>query len=59
MYIIAMCCVGVRSSVGVFLSLSSAAFQLIVQLESPQWYGDGAGNAVEENSSVFFLIQMR
>jgi len=23
------------------------------------WYGDGAGNTVEENSSVFFLIQMR
>ena len=23
------------------------------------WYGDGAGNTVEENSSVFSLIQMR
>jgi len=25
----------------------------------PFWYGDGAGNTVEENSSVFSLIQMR
>jgi len=23
------------------------------------WYGDGAGNTIEENSSVFSLIQMR
>jgi len=23
------------------------------------WYGDGAGNTVEENSSIFSLIQMR
>jgi len=23
------------------------------------WYGDGAGNTVEENSSVFSLIRMR
>jgi len=22
-------------------------------------YGDGAGNTVEENSSIFFLIRMR
>jgi len=25
----------------------------------PKRYGDGAGNAVEDNSSVFFLIRMR
>jgi len=24
-----------------------------------EWYGDGAGNTVEENSSIFSLIQMR
>jgi len=24
-----------------------------------EWYGDGAGNTVEENSSVFSLIRMR
>ena len=23
------------------------------------WYGDGAGNTVEENSSIFSLIRMR
>jgi len=23
------------------------------------WYGDGAGNTIEENSSVFSLIRMR
>jgi len=23
-----------------------------------RWYGDGAGNTVEENSSIFSLIQM-
>jgi len=22
------------------------------------WYGDGASNTIEENSSVFYLIQM-
>jgi len=24
-----------------------------------KWYGDGAGNTVEENSSIFSLIRMR
>jgi len=24
-----------------------------------RWYGDGAGNTLEENSSIFSLIRMR
>jgi len=31
----------------------------LLSSESQQWYGDGAGNTVEENSSVFSLIRMR
>jgi len=32
---------------------------LCVSLSAVTWYGDGAGNAVEENSSVVSLIRMR
>jgi len=27
-------------------------------ISSSLWYGDGAGNTIEENSSVFFVIRM-
>jgi len=33
--------------------------QLNAKYQSTYWYGDGAGNTVEENSSVFSLFQMR
>jgi len=29
------------------------------RVSSYTWYGDGAGNTVEENSSIFSLIRMR
>jgi len=29
---------------------------LLICPDSDRWYGDGAGNTVEENSSVFSLI---
>ena len=32
---------------------------IIVIIIRPHRYGDGAGNTVEENSSVFSLIRMR
>jgi len=31
----------------------------ITTTATPIWYGDGAGNTVEENSSIFSLIWMR
>jgi len=33
-------------------------FTAFVILEFMRWYGDGAGNTVEENSSVFSLIHV-
>ena len=32
---------------------------LSITAKNLRWYGDGAGNTVEENSSVFSLIWMR
>jgi len=43
-YCIALCCV---------------THSVLVLAVPALWYGDGAGNTVEENSSVFSLIQMR
>jgi len=36
---------------------SVAASEVYTGMETV-WYGDGAGNTVEENSGVFSLIQM-
>ena len=38
------------------LKLGTSKFD--VQIDIDKWYGDGAVNTVEENSSVFSLIRM-
>jgi len=34
-------------------------FSIILYCFHQRWYGDGAGNIIAENSSVFSLIRMR
>jgi len=46
-----------------YISMLLYTFLFVVSLadstRATVWYGDGAGNTVEENSSDFSLIQMR